>query len=41
MGYVVEEDLRSEKIKEQLIGSQNTVIAYQRRSIDEIEIELA
>ena len=41
MGYVVEEDLRSEKIKEQLIWSQNIVIAYQRRSIDEIEIEQA
>ena len=41
MGYVVEEDLRSEKINQQLIESQNIVIVYQRRSIDEIEIELA
>ena len=41
MGYVVEEDLRSDKIKDQLIGSQKTVIAYQRRSIDEMEVELA
>ena len=41
MGYVVEEDLRSDKIKDQLIGSQKTVIAYQRRSMDEMEVELA
>ena len=41
MGYVVEEDLRSDKIKDQLIESQKTVIAYQRRSIDEMEVELA